>query len=122
MRSSILWEYYDQEEKAEKAKCKTCNKEVSTSGGSTSGLKKHLRVHPKVLEDYMKKQEELEKHRPSVKRPAEDEAEARALKQTKLDFGGNYRNNKVNNIYSHWWISVVSEHSEIWLLPVLPVL
>ena len=88
MRSSILWEYYDREEKAEKAKCKTCNKEVSTSGGSTSGLKKHLRVHPKVLEDYLKKQEELEKHRPSVKRPAEDEAEARPLKQTKLDFAG----------------------------------
>ena len=83
---SFLWDYFEQP-KGEKAKCNNCKKEVSCVGGTTSGLKKHLKVHPNVLEEYLRKQEEREKEVKGVKRPAEDQAETKPLKQMKLDFG-----------------------------------
>ena len=53
-------------------------------------MKKHLGLHPKVLEEYLKKQEEVDKKKSatSLKRPAEGPADTKPLmKQTKLDFG-----------------------------------
>ena len=87
---SLLWDFYDHV-KGEKAKCKSCQKEVATVGGTTSGLKKHLKLHPKLLEDFLKKQEERDKVKEATtpKRPAEDQLvnERKPLKQMKLDFG-----------------------------------
>ena len=84
---SLLWDHF--EAKKGKAKCKHCPKEVSTPGGTTSGLKKHLGTHPKEMEEYLKKQEEMDKKKvaTNLKRPAEDEADSKPLKQTRLDFG-----------------------------------
>ena len=84
---SLLWDHY--ESKGGKAKCKLCPKEVSTPGGTTSGMKKHLHLHPKVWEDYLKRQEEIDKKKcaTSLKRPAEDPVDTKPLKQTRLDFG-----------------------------------
>ena len=82
---NFLWEYFQQQ--GEKAKCNLCKKEVSCVGGKTSGLKKHLKAHPKLLEEYLLKQEEREKEVKGVKRPPEDQPETKPLKQMKLDFG-----------------------------------
>jgi len=41
-----LWTYFLRKRSGESAKCKTCQKILSCSGGSISGLKSHLkRVH-----------------------------------------------------------------------------
>ena len=84
---SFLWDYYKQQ--GEKATCNHCQKLVSCVGGTTSGLKKHLRTHPKVLEQYLLRQGERDKELRGVKRPAgaEDPSETKPLKQMKLDFG-----------------------------------
>ena len=84
---SLLWDHY--EAKGGKARCKHCPKEVSTPGGTTSGMKKHLGTHPKEMEEYLKKQEEIERKKGATnpKRPAEDQGDSRPLKQTRLDFG-----------------------------------
>ena len=84
---SLLWDHY--EAKGGKARCKHCPKEVSTPGGTTSGMKKHLGTHPKEMEEYLKKQEEIERKKGAInpKRPAEDQGDSRPLKQTRLDFG-----------------------------------
>ena len=52
-------------------------------------MKKHLGTHPKEMEEYLKKQEEIDKKKvaTNLKRPAEDEADSKPLKQTRLDFG-----------------------------------
>ena len=52
-------------------------------------MKKHLGTHPKEMEEYLKKQEEMDKKKvaTNLKRPAEDEADSKPLKQTRLDFG-----------------------------------
>ena len=65
---SFLWDYYKQQ--GEKATCNHCQKLVSCVGGTTSGLKKHLRTHPKVLEQYLLRQGERDKELRGVKRPA----------------------------------------------------
>ena len=85
---SLLWDHFEAKPGG-KAKCKHCPKEVSTPGGTTSGLKKHLGTHPKEMEEYLKKQEEMDKKKvaTNLKRPAEDEADSKPLKQTRLDFG-----------------------------------
>ena len=82
----MLWDYFEPP-KGEKAKCNLCKKEVSCVGGTTSGLKKHLKAHLSVLEEYLKKHEEREKEVKGAKRVAEDQAETKPLKQMKLDFG-----------------------------------
>ena len=85
---SLLWDHFEAKPGG-KAKCKHCPKEVSTPGGTTSGLKKHLGTHAKEMEEYLKKQEEMDKKKvaTNLKRPAEDEADSKPLKQTRLDFG-----------------------------------
>ena len=52
-------------------------------------MKKHLGTHPKEMEEYLKKQEEIERKKGATnpKRPAEDQGDSRPLKQTRLDFG-----------------------------------
>ena len=65
---SFLWDYYKQQ--GEKATCNHCQKLVSCVGGTSSGLKKHLRTHPKVLEQYLLRQGERDKELRGVKRPA----------------------------------------------------
>ena len=50
-------------------------------------MKKHLGTHPKEMEEYLKKQEEIERKKGAInpKRPAEDQGDSRPLKQTRLD-------------------------------------
>ena len=87
---SLLWAYYDGPKEG-KAKCKICWKEVAVTGGTTTGLKKHLKLHPKSLEEFTAKQEEKDKNKElttaAAKRTAENQVEEKPLKQMKLDFG-----------------------------------
>ena len=54
-KKSVIWEYYIKTG-ADSAICKTCNREMSTAGGSTSSFARHLlRQHRHVYEDYKAK-------------------------------------------------------------------
>ena len=45
---SLNWQYFERLESG-KAKCRTCRKEISCTGGNTSGLLRHLEAyHPKL--------------------------------------------------------------------------
>ena len=88
---SLLWAYYDAA-KGGKARCKDCKKEICAPGGTTSGLRKHLKQHQKNYKEFLEKQEEKEKEETkkalNMKRPADNqENQEKPLKQIKLDFG-----------------------------------
>ena len=86
---SLLWTYYHPPSEG-KAKCKFCSKEVAITGGNTSGLKKHLKLHPKSWEEFVSKQEEKDKMKVVTnKRPADEKVDGKPLKQMKLDCGAN---------------------------------
>ena len=87
---SFLWEYYDQPSSQRGRRQRSvifAKKKFPVLVGTTSGLKKHLRVHPDLLEEYLLKQVDREKELKGVKRLAEDQPESKPLKQIKLDFG-----------------------------------
>ena len=87
---SLMWDYFTAVTR-DLAKCKTCDKEISTKGGSTSGLKKHLHKHKQLFEEYSLNQAERDRVsgtflKPAKKREA-DEQINKPTKQMKLDFG-----------------------------------
>ena len=42
--TSEVWKYFLKNRHAEKARCKTCRTTLSNKGGTTSTLKKHLKI------------------------------------------------------------------------------
>ena len=79
-QGSNIWEYFEKVPGDKKqdsvGKCNTCQKLIKAPGGTTSGLRKHLKTHPKLnklLEDADKE------------KAKEKELEARKRKQVEKD-------------------------------------
>ena len=87
--ASLFWEYFTPLDGVEKAECNECKKPIATGGGTTSGLKKHLKIHKQVYEDYLMKQSERDKNKekPVKKRPSAADNFEKPLKQMKIGFG-----------------------------------
>ena len=75
---SAIWNFFDKKtDNPNKAICKTCEKEYSCPGGTTTSLTGHLKLHNEAFKEY----EEMKK-----KRPASSSAGNEKSKQAKLDF------------------------------------
>ena len=54
MSRALVWNYYS-DEKEGKAKCNTCEKNISCKGGTTSSLINHLKQHNDIFKEYEEK-------------------------------------------------------------------